>query len=259
VSAISIRVLASHLDEYLHVQSVPDYAPALNGLQLSHEGPVRRIAAAVDVSMRAIDGAIAERANVLLVHHGMFWAGPERISGPYYNRVRKLIGDDVAVYAAHLPLDVHAVHGNSRLLAAELELTPSAAFAEHEGVHCGVSGVSDLDTAALRDRFRAFSRKYGCDVRTTHFEAGHRTRRWAICTGSGANFETLREASAAGVDTLLVGEGPHWTAVDAPERGLVIMYGGHYATETLGVCSLAAYVERQFGVPWTFIAAPTGL
>jgi dinuclear metal center YbgI/SA1388 family protein len=259
VSALNIDVLASHLDDYLHVQSVPDYAPALNGLQISHTGPVRRIAAAVDVSMRTIAGAVAEKANVLLVHHGMFWAGAEAIRGPYYERVRTLIAGDMAVYAAHLPLDVHGVHGNSRLLAAELELSPVAGFARHEGVHCGVSGESDLDTIALRDRFRAFSRKHGGDVRTTHFAPGHRTRRWAICTGSGANLATLREASATGVDTLLVGEGPHWTAVDAAERGLVIMYGGHYATETLGVCSLAAYVESQFGVPWSFIPAPTGL
>jgi dinuclear metal center YbgI/SA1388 family protein len=259
VSAPTIGDLASHLDDYLRVQSVPDYAPALNGLQLSHRGPVHRIAAAVDVSLRTIDGAIAERANVLLVHHGMFWAGLERMSGPYYERVRRLITGDIAVYAAHLPLDVHDTHGNSRLLAAELALQPSVGFAQHEGVHCGVSGESDVDTTALRDRFRAFSRKHGGDVRTTHFEPGRRTRRWAICTGSGANMETLREATAIGVDTLLVGEGPHWTAVDAQERGLVIMYGGHYATETLGVCSLAAYVESQFGVPWTFVPAPTGL
>ena len=259
MSVLKIIDLASHLDDYLHVQSIPDYAPALNGLQLTHEGPVRRIAAAVDVSMRAIDGAIAESANVLLVHHGMFWAGLERISGPYYERVRKLVAGDIAVYAVHLPLDVHDVHGNSRLLATELGLNPSAGFALHAGVHCGVSGECDFDTMTLRDQFRAFSRKHGGDVHTTHFDPGRRTRRWAICSGSGANLETLREAAAIGVDTLLVGEGAHWTAVDAPERGLVIMYGGHYATETLGVCSLAAYVEGQFGVPWTFIPAPTGL
>lgn len=259
MNALSIGDLALHLDDYLNVQSIPDYAPALNGLQLSHQGPVRRVAAAVDVSMRVIVGAIAEDANVLLVHHGMFWSGLERIRGPYYERVRTLIASDIAVYASHLPLDVHDVHGNSRLLAAELGLNPSAGFARHAGVHCGVSGESDLDTTTLLDRFRAFSRRHGGDVRSTHVERRHRTRRWAICTGSGANLETLREATEAGVDTLLVGEGPHWTAVDAPERGLVVMYGGHYATETLGVCSLAGYIESQFGIPWTFIPAPTGL
>jgi dinuclear metal center YbgI/SA1388 family protein len=220
---------------------------------------VCRIAAAVDVSLRTIDGAIAAGANLLLVHHGMFWAGLERMNGPYYERIRRLISHDIAVYSAHLPLDVHEVHGNSRLLAARLGLTPTAGFALHEGVYCGVRGESDVETADLCERFRAFSRAHGGDVHATGFDAAHRTRRWAVCSGSGASQETLREASAEGVDTLLVGEGPHWTAVDAEERGVVILYGGHYATETLGVCSLSAHLEQQFGVPWTFVPAPTGL
>ena len=259
MTALKIGDIAAYLDTYLRVESVPDYAPALNGLQLSHQGPVRRVAAAVDVSLRTIDGAIAAGANVLLVHHGLFWAGLERMNGPSYERIRRLITNDIAVYGAHLPLDVHDVHGNSRLLAAALGLTPTGGFALHEGVHCGVRGESDVETATLHERFRAFSRTHGGDVRATGFDSARRTQRWAICSGSGASQETLREASALGVDTLLVGEGPHWTAVDAEERGLVILYGGHYATETLGVCSLAAHLEQQFGVPWTFVPAPTGL
>lgn len=259
MTALKIGDIAAYLDTYLRVESVPDYAPALNGLQLSHQGPVRRVAAAVDLSRRTIDGAIAAEANVLLVHHGMFWAGLERMDGPYYDRIRKLISGDIAVYAAHLPLDVHDVHGNSRLLAAKLGLTPAGGFALHEGVYCGVRGESDVETATLLERFQAFSQVHRGDVRATGFDSARRTQRWAICSGSGASQETLREASALGVDTLLVGEGPHWTAVDAEERGLVIMYGGHYATETLGVCSLAAHLEEQFGVPWTFVPAPTGL
>ena len=88
---------------------------------------------------------------------------------------------------------------------------------------------------------------------------GRRTRRWAICTGAGASSDTLREAATAGVDTLIVGEGPHHTAVEAPELGIAVLYAGHYATETLGVRALGEELERAFGIPWSFVAAPTGL
>ena len=80
-----------------------------------------------------------------------------------------------------------------------------------------------------------------------------------MCTGAGASSQTLEEAAALGVDTLIVGEGPHHTAVDARETGLVIIYAGHYATETLGVTALAEHVGEKFGMDWTFIDAPTGL
>jgi putative NIF3 family GTP cyclohydrolase 1 type 2 len=86
-----------------------------------------------------------------------------------------------------------------------------------------------------------------------------RTRRWAICSGSGANADTLREAVDGGIDTLIVGEGPHWTAVDAIDSGITVFYAGHYATETLGVRAIAERVSGAFGIPWCFVDAPTGL
>jgi len=90
-------------------------------------------------------------------------------------------------------------------------------------------------------------------------QAGRRTRRWALCTGAGASSDTMREAIELGADTLIVGEGPHHTAVDAADAGVVVIYAGHYATETLGVRALAQHVSERFGVPWSFVAAPTGL
>jgi putative NIF3 family GTP cyclohydrolase 1 type 2 len=96
-------------------------------------------------------------------------------------------------------------------------------------------------------------------VRHTPFAPGRRTRRWGICSGAGASSDTLREASERGLDTIVVGEGPHHTAVEAPERDLVVIYAGHYATETLGVQAAARLVEQAFGVPWTFVGEPTGL
>jgi dinuclear metal center YbgI/SA1388 family protein len=259
MSAQRIDVIAAHLDATLQVAQVPDYPNALNGLQLSHRGPVTRVAAAVDVSLRTIDGAIADGANLLIVHHGMFWSGAQRIHGPLYARLSRLMEHDVAVYSAHLPLDVHDTFGNSRLLAHELSLDVTGAFAKHQHVYCGVRGNAAIATAELHERLRGFSRTHGGDVLCTPYDAGRITNNWAICSGSGANADTLREAASLGVDTLIVGEGPHWTAVDATDSGLVVMYGGHYATETLGVQALAAHLAEQFGLPWKFMPAPTGL
>ena len=87
---------------------------------------------------------------------------------------------------------------------------------------------------------------------------GRRTRRWAIVTGGGASTDTLAEARARGIDTLIVGEGPHHTTVEAQEHDLLIIYAGHYATETLGVQALGAWLEARFGLPWSFLHLPTG-
>lgn len=255
----SLQDIAARMSAVLRIDEIQDYPGAVNGVQVAHRGPVRGIAAAVDASARTIDGAIAANANLLLVHHGLFWAGTQPITGRHYDRLHRLFAHDIAVYAAHLPLDSHAVHGNSRLLALRLGLTPSHGFARTQAIDCGVRGESDTPTADLFAQLRAFSREHGGDAVATPFAAHRRTRRWAICSGAGANHETLREAHAGGIDTLIVGEGPHWSAVDAIDMGLTVLYGGHYATETLGVCSLAEQVAAEFALPWTFIAAPTGL
>ena len=96
-------------------------------------------------------------------------------------------------------------------------------------------------------------------MRTSLPAAGRRTRRWAICTGGGANSDSLREAYARGVDTLIVGEGPHHTAVDAIEHDLCIIYAGHYATETLGVQALGGWLAGALRPAAQFVLRPTGL
>jgi putative NIF3 family GTP cyclohydrolase 1 type 2 len=116
-----------------------------------------------------------------------------------------------------------------------------------------------VETTTLADRACAVAEREGGTLVTVGLTPGRRTRRWAICTGAGASSDTLREAAAAGVDTLIVGEGPHHTGVEAQELGIAVLYAGHYATETFGVRALGVELERTFGVPWSFVAAPTGL
>ena len=122
-----------------------------------------------------------------------------------------------------------------------------------------MSGESDVETTLLAERAQEFAKNYGSELRTTEIPKDRRTKRWAICTGAGASAETLKEAEEKNIDTLIVGEGPHWTAIRAEETGLAIVYAGHYATETLGVRALADHLGKKYSIPSAFISAPTGL
>jgi dinuclear metal center YbgI/SA1388 family protein len=258
-TSTTLDTVVQHLDALLRTREIPDYPGALNGVQVEHVGPVRRCAVAVDVSLRTIDGAVAAGANLLIVHHGLFWGGIQPLRGRAFERVRRLIEHDVAVYASHLPLDLHPTLGNNALLAQALGLTPSGGFARFQSVDVGVIGEADIATSVIAAQLDTIARREGGALVTVGLEPNRRTRRWAICTGAGASSESLREAVAAGVDTLIVGEGPHHTGVEAPELGIAVLYAGHYATETFGVRALGAELERAFGLPWSFVAAPTGL
>jgi dinuclear metal center YbgI/SA1388 family protein len=256
---VPLSDIAAHLDTALRTTDVPDYPGALNGVQVEHTGPVRRVAVAVDASLQTIQGAIDTGANLLIVHHGLFWAGAQPLRGRVYDRFHRLLTNDVAVYSSHLPLDLHPTFGNNTLLARAVGLDPLEGFARFQSITVGVMGNSDIDTSTLVERANAIARAEGGVLVTVGMTPGRRTRRWAICTGAGASSDTLREAAAAGVDTLIVGEGPHHTGVEALELGIVVLYAGHYATETFGVRALGTELEQKFGLPWAFIAAPTGL
>lgn len=255
----SLATLAQYLDGLLDTPAIPDYPGAVNGVQLANMGDIERIATAVDFSSETVDGAINTGARLLLVHHGMFWGGAQPITGNRHQQLGSLITHDVAVYAAHLPLDVHAELGNNVLLARRLGLEPSGGFARFQTIDVGVSGESNIATETLVERARALSDEFHGTFVATRFDAGRMTRKWGVCTGSGADSSSLREAARRGLDTLIVGEGPHHTAVEARELGIVVIYAGHYATETLGVRALGERLAEQFGLTSTFIDAPSGL
>lgn len=255
----SLGAIVEFLDRELRIREVPDYAGALNGLQAQNNGTVTHVAAAVDCSALALRAAADRGADLVLVHHGLFWGGATPLVGAAYERAKWVIEKNIAVYSAHIPLDLHPVWGNNVLLARELGLDPSAGFAMMRGVSVGVSGSADIPTAELRERASAFSARFGTTLVCTPLKHQQRTRRWAMCSGAGASPETLREAADLGVDTLIVGEGPHHTAVQATDSGLTIMYLGHYATETLGVRALADELASRFSIRSSFIEASTGL
>ena len=258
LAAHPLADIVTALDTELRTADVPDYPGALNGLQVANEGTVQRVAVAVDASAAAINEAVMLGAQLLIVHHGLFWAGAQPLTGVRFHKWRTILQRNLAVYASHLPLDLHPTLGNNARIAATLGITPDGGFARHKGVEIGCTGTAQEPTADLVSRVRALAVRYGGTVRTSVPAEGRTTARWAICSGGGASSDTIAEAVARGVDTLIVGEGPHHTAVEAIEYDLCIVYAGHYATETLGVQALGGFLEERFGLPWTFLHLPTG-
>lgn len=254
----SLHDIVAALDTELRVAEIPDYGGALNGLQVANGGRVHHVAVAVDGSLATINAAVEAGANLLVLHHGLFWSGAQPLVGVQHEKYRTLFANDLAVYASHLPLDLHPMRGNNAGLARELGLQPHAGFGAYKSVHVGLTGDSDEPTDGLVERVRALVAPYGGVVRTSVPTRGRITKRWAISSGGGASTDSLREARDRGIDTLIVGEGPHHTTVEAAEYGLCVVFAGHYATETLGVQSLGAFIEQRFGVTWTFLNLPTG-
>lgn len=252
-AAQPLAELVRYMDERLGIEGIRDWKNALNGLQVSNSGEVRRIAAAVDASQATIRAAIERGCDLLVVHHGLFWGGNLPVTGSRYRRLKMLLEADVAVYGAHLPLDVHPELGNNAILTRELGLEPSGTFAPHEGRDVGVTAECDLPRDELLDRLR---QALNGEVRIV---AGGpaMVRRVGILTGSGGSVVDV--AAAAGVDTLITGEGAHHSYIDAMEAGINLVFGGHYATEVFGVRALAADVAGRFGLSWHFIDSPTGM
>jgi len=245
--------LVAYLDRYLDLAAVPDAPHSLNGLQVENSGAVTRLAAAVDLCDATIGLAAGQGANLLLVHHGLFWGGLRPLVGPNYLRVARLVREDIALYSAHLPLDRHPEVGNNVLLARALALVQRGEFGEEFGKPIGVWGELSLDRDALLERLGV---ALGVAPRLLPF-GPKQVRRVGIVTGAGGSL--IPQAAAAGLDTYITGEGPQHTFFDAEELRVNVIYAGHYATETAGVKALAEHVSARFRLPWTFLDHPTGL
>ena len=250
---VTLAQVTAHCDRLLRPQEFKDYDGAANGLQVENRGTVSRIAAAVDASLATVRLAAEAGADLLVVHHGLFWGPSHPWTGKRYELLRALLEHNLAVYSSHFPLDAHPKLGNSALLASALDLPKGKPFFFSRDGHWGVRVAGRVGRDALAQRL---GRATGVTPKV--IPAGPPTCR-AIGIVSGGAGGDLKLAAREGVDTFITGEGPHWTFALAEELGINVLYGGHYATETFGVKALAAAVARKFGLPWTFVDHPTGL
>jgi dinuclear metal center YbgI/SA1388 family protein len=249
----SVRQIQRYLDDYLRIGQVADSPEALNGLQVDHDGQVTRLAAAVDACQATIDRAADLGAELLLVHHGLFWGGLERLTGRHGRRVRRLMNSGIALYSAHMPLDLHPEIGNNAVLADRLGVKGRDWFGDYKGERLGVSGTLSISRNDLVERVGTI---VGSTPRTLD-HGPEMVSRVGIISGGGGDM--IAQARAVGVDTFITGEGQHHSYFDAEEWSLNVVFAGHYATETLGVKALAEHISAKFNVPWDFLDHPTGM
>jgi len=251
--------LITYLDDYLRVKEIEDSSQ--NGLQV--EGPeevtaenLAKVAFAVDGCQAAFERAVAIGAQLLIVHHGLFWSKPFRLVGPLFQQIRTLIEGGCGLYAVHLPLDCHPEVGNNAELARLLGLKDTRTFGEYQGHKIGIGGALEppipLDVLVER-----LARATGePPVRVLAHGPAEVSQVGCI---SGFGSDMMAQVVDAGFDTFVTGETSHSFFHQAAERRLNVVYGGHYATETLGVKALARHLEEKFGLETTFLDIPTGM
>jgi len=283
----SLSDIVTYTDDFLRVSEVGDWDNALNGLQIENSGQVTRLGAAVDVSTRVLTEAAKRNVDLLIVHHGLFWPGLQPVRSALRRQLQLAFENDIALYGAHLPLDIHPKVGNNAELVAALGLplgvrghvrafksgdpalagpqsksaqqncrasVPNAEpFLEEKGQPVGLKARASMPRSEL---IRKLRKALGGPVKVFNF-GPKQTRTIGVVTG-GAGSEIYRVAQE-NIDTFITGEAPHWAAVAAEELGMNLLLGGHYATEVFGVKALAAHLSKRFGIPWEFIDCPTGL
>jgi len=246
--------LVTYLDETLRVKEIEDASQ--NGLQVEGPEEITKVAFAVDGCQVTFEQAVAAGAQLLVVHHGLFWDKPLRLVGPLFRRVRTLIEGGCGLYAVHLPLDLHPEVGNNAELARLLDLKETCAFGEYHGSEIGIGGVLDppIPLDVLVERLAQATGESPVRVLAHGPEKASRVG----CISGGAA-SMMDQVTDAGFDTFVTGETNHAYFHNAAEYGLNVIFGGHYATETLGVKALARHLEEKFGLETIFLDVPTGM
>lgn len=248
-----LRTLTEHLDRCLKIKTVADWPNALNGLQVGNSGVVKKIGAAVDACESSIHAAAEAGVDFLVVHHGLFWSGAQPLTGARFRKIKIALDYNLAIYSAHLPLDLHPAVGNNALLCKALGFKKTEPFFFEKGRFIGLQTKRAMDRDELVNRLE---KALGSPVRLCPGGPQTTARIGVVTGGAGAE---VSKAAGEGVETFITGEGPHWSYTAAEELGVNLLYGGHYATETFGVKALAAQLARRFKLPWQFIDHPTGL
>jgi dinuclear metal center YbgI/SA1388 family protein len=249
---INRQTLVGYLDDYLKIGEIPD--KSLNGLQVEGKGRVSRVAFAVDACLQTIRAAARRGADILIVHHGLFWSRNELVTGVMRDRIAALIENKMSLYAVHLPLDCHEEVGNNVQLVRLLGFKLGERFANYHGVKIGY--LADIDRGVSRgDLASLIEKKLGTHTDTLAFGPS-KIKRVGIVSGGAADFAA--EAKDLGCQAFVTGETSHTAYHLAKEARINVIYAGHYSTETVGVKALAEHLRRRFSLDCRFVAAPTG-
>ena len=224
-----------------------------NGIQVENSGrEITKIAFATDACEKTISQALSIGADMLFVHHGLFWASPQTVTGIFYNRIRLLMDGDMALFACHLPLDAHPTLGNNGVLSLKLNLQNRQPFCEYAGDYIGFQGdLVDGETA------EGLCKKLELEPLGI-LPFGKKIPQKACIVSGGATRE-LEEAIAVGADIYITGALDHQMYHSAAENGITVLSLGHYASETWGVRAVMEQVRKDLNLDVEFIHVPTGL
>ncbi|MBN2029426.1 Nif3-like dinuclear metal center hexameric protein [bacterium] len=244
--------LVEYLDDLLKINDVED--DSLNGLQVENSGVVKKVALAVDGSFEAIQKAKDTGADLLFVHHGLLWGKPVSLSGFLYRRIKLLIESDMALYAVHLPLDLHPTLGNNAQICKVMEWPVVKDFGAYHGSVIGkeVHFQKPIPLSRLVDQFQ---KGLGCEPTLWDFGPDKIVRLGCV---SGGAISFLDQAIRLQFDAYITGEPKHEWYWTAKEAAINVLFGGHYATETLGVQAVGEMIQEAFDLETVFIDLPTG-
>src|SRR3954464_8494291 len=248
----SLHTIVEHLDTILEPSAYDDYGP--NGLQVPGREAVETVVTGVSANVELFARAREHKADLVLVHHGLFWAGPPRpLDRASKRRLQLLFDADMSLAAYHLPLDGHLEHGNNALLADELGCVSKSAFGQHKRATIGVVGRFEGEGIAPDDLVARVRSATGRDP-LAFTDGPERVRTVGIVSGAGADY--LEDAIASGLDAFVTGEPIERAMARAREAEVHFLAAGHYATETFGVRRLGDLLAARFGVRHVFVDVP---
>jgi dinuclear metal center YbgI/SA1388 family protein len=248
---VDLKALVAYCDDYLDVGAVGDFT--VNGLQVEGRSEVSRIVSGVTACQALLDEAVADGADLVLVHHGYFWKGEDpALVGMKGRRVRTLMQADMSLLAYHLPLDRHPEVGNNAELARVLGVGAREPFGELAGAAIGLGG--ELTEPMGPEAFLAMVDD-ALATRSLHVAGPQGAiRRVALCSGGAPDL--VAEAAEAGFDLYLTGESNERATHMAREMGIHFVAAGHHATERLGAAALGAHLAEGFGLGHRFVDIP---
>lgn len=253
---VELGRLVSYLNSYLTVSAYKE--SAINGLQVAGKKKVSKIAFAVDGVLETFEAAAALNADLLIVHHGIYWGYQYPLRGSNYKRIKTLIDHEMALYAVHLPLDAHPEVGHNVMLlkalgVEEASLQPFGAY--QDSTIGWQARIPEIRRQALTERLQEV---LGGEVKLLGF-GPEKIRSLACITGAGADFATIGEVKIKNIHYFISGEASHPIYHYTQEAGVNVALGGHYRTEVFGLKALSSHLEQTYEVDTCFIDCPTGM
>ena len=253
---MKLREFAETMKETLNIDDFVNADSSQNGVQVGNlDAEIHKVAFAVDASLATITEAARQGADVLFVHHGMFWNRSLTVTGRHYARVKALLDNNLALFGCHLPLDAHMQYGNNAQMAKKLGLQDIKPFGFYRGVYVGVKGEFPTPVTARRIidllEIRENDTNFALNCGDREF------RTVGIVSGGGAM--DVYPAMEEGLDLLITGESSYTTINDCNEADMSMLCLGHYETETFGVKAVMEMVGTQMGLETCFVDIPLGL